>query len=80
MNCRHRQSELAHIKLFGCKIQSVWSHDGMIILIVACVFGGFTAYVAQEKAYDSMPWLFMGMLFGPLALLAAVGLPDKRAR
>ena len=50
------------------------------ILIVACVFGGFTAYVAQEKAYDSMPWLFLGILFGPLALLAAVGLPDKKAR
>jgi len=44
-------------------------------LAVACA--GFTANVASSKGWDGPSWFLGGFLFGPLALLAAVGMPDK---
>ena len=36
----------------------------------------YTAKVAQTKGCSTGPWLIGGFLFGPVALLAAVGWPD----
>lgn len=37
----------------------------------------FAAFVALEKNRCGLCWFLMGVLFGPLALLATVGLPVK---
>ena len=54
-------------------------------LIVPLLFGAlacaFFAYaVAHSKGHDGLPWSVGGLFFGPLALLAAVGLPDLKSR
>ena len=36
----------------------------------------YTAKVAQTKGCSTGPWLIGGFLFGPVALLSAVGWPD----
>ena len=50
---------------------------GLFILWLAC--SGYTAAVAKEKGYGSS-WAVGGFIFGPIALLAAAGLPDLEMR
>ena len=38
------------------------------------------AFVADEKGHDWLKWGVAGILFGPLGLLAAVGLSDAKLR
>ena len=40
----------------------------------------YTAKVAQAKGCRTMPWFIGGLLFGPVALLAAAGWPDRWMR
>ena len=40
----------------------------------------YTAKVAQTKGCSTGPWLIGGFLFGPVALLAAAGWPDRWMR
>lgn len=49
-------------------------------LLAAVVFGLLTGTVAKEKGHSEGAWLLNGALFGPFALLAAVGLPDLKLR
>ena len=46
-----------------------------IIAILALACSGFCAWLADEKGRSVGAWLFLGLLFGPLALLAIVGAP-----
>jgi hypothetical protein len=43
---------------------------------IAC--GGFASFVAVEKNFSGGSWFFLGVLFGPIALLAVCGLPVKQ--
>ena len=53
----------------------------MIPLMVAAIgFSLFTCYLAEEKGFSRGWWFIWGVLTGPIALLAAMGLPDRRAR
>lgn len=47
---------------------------GLIVIWVAC--GGFAAYLASEKSRSGAAWFLLGLLFGPLALIAAAGVPS----
>lgn len=49
-------------------------------LPAAIVFGLFTSTVAGEKGHSESAWFLGGAIFGPFALLAAVGLPDLKLR
>jgi len=49
---------------------------GMVSLVGAAVFGAFCGYVAQEKRRPSGPWIFFGVLFNFIALIAIAGLPE----
>jgi hypothetical protein len=51
-----------------------------IYLLLAICFAGFTATIAGDKGYGGGKWVLAGLLFGPIALLAAVGLPDLKQR
>ena len=37
----------------------------------------FARTIASQKARKSSNWFIAGLLFGPLGLIAAVGLPDR---
>lgn len=52
----------------------------LLAALAAVVCGLFTGTVAYEKGYESSGWFLGGALFGPFALLAAVGLPDLKLR
>ena len=47
----------------------------MIWLLFALASAGFAANVAACKGWRFTPWLVGGLLFGPLAVLAAAGMP-----
>jgi len=53
---------------------------GFIILVIifAFVFGSLAGHVAGSKGCDSGSWSVIGFLFGPIGLIAACGLPDRR--
>ena len=46
-----------------------------IVAILALACSGFCAWLADEKGRSVGVWLFLGLLFGPIALLAIVGAP-----
>ena len=50
----------------------------LIFGALACAF--FTFAVAESKGHDGVLWSIGGFFFGPLALLAAVGLSDLKSR
>ena len=51
---------------------------GLVVMaVMAVVCGCFTSHVAKNKGFDEGSWFFGGLLFGPLALIAAAGLPDR---
>ena len=53
---------------------------GPFIFLAALIFACFTWTVAQSKGHEAGWWFFGGLLFGPLALLATIGLPDLKLR
>lgn len=52
----------------------------LLVLLFAVVFAFLTSCVADSKGHDRSDWFFGGLLLGPLALLASVGLPDLKLR
>lgn len=52
-----------------------------ILLGIAIYFlaaGAFSAMIANEKGRDGTAWFVLGACFGPLALLALIGLQSRR--
>jgi len=49
----------------------------VMVLISHLISAGLAKTVAAQKARNSNRWLLAGLLFGPLGLIAAVGLPDR---
>lgn len=50
------------------------------LLILGLVCGIYSSLVAAAKGYEAPAWFFSGLLFGPLALLASIGMPDLKLR
>jgi hypothetical protein len=48
-----------------------------LVIFLIVIVAVFTGYVAVEKGY-SPAWFGAGLFFGPVALIAAAGLPDRR--
>jgi hypothetical protein len=48
-----------------------------VILIIFCITGFLTAYIAKEKEYPYGTWFAIGFLLGLFGLIAAAGLPIK---
>ncbi|MFC2134968.1 zinc ribbon domain-containing protein [Bacteroidota bacterium] len=44
------------------------------VLVVSAVYSGF---LASQKGFNSLAWFIGGLFFGPFALIAAAGLPDR---
>ena len=50
------------------------------ILVIGVISGFLASNIASDKAHDGFSWFFAGLFFGPLGLIAAAGLSDKRIR
>ena len=48
-----------------------------LVLLFAIISAGFCCYLASEKGYPALTWLFLGFLFSIVALLTLIGLPNK---
>lgn len=52
-----------------------------VVVILLGVFSGFLASsVAFDKGHDSSTWFVAGLLLGPLGLISAAGLSDRKLR
>ena len=49
----------------------------VVVLVVHLISAGLSKTVAGQKARNSKRWAVAGLLFGPLGLIAAVGMPDR---
>ena len=50
----------------------------VILIIIGIIFAAFTTILAEQKGYPLIVWVIIGFLFGPIALVAAAGLPDRK--
>ena len=48
------------------------------LLAIGAVCGMFSLNVADSKGHSPVAWFFAGFLFGPIGLVSACGLGDKR--
>lgn len=48
-----------------------------MIVFIWLLCGFLSAMVAGGKGHDALSWFFGGILFGPLAFLATLGLGDR---
>ena len=63
------------------KLMGVFIVFGLIILFFIVGFSGLlTAVVASDKGHDGNIWFFAGFITGPLGLIAAAGLSDRKLR
>ena len=49
----------------------------VVVLVVHLISAGLSKTLAAQKARNSNRWAVAGFLFGPLGLIAAVGMPDR---
>ncbi len=49
----------------------------VMVLVSHLISAGLSKTVSAQKARNSNRWLLAGLLFGPLGLIAAVGMPDR---
>ena len=49
----------------------------MAVLIWSIIFGVLSYYVANEKGRSAGAWAILGFLFGLIALLIIICLPDR---
>jgi len=60
-----------------CCACSVDLKSQIVVLVVHLISAGLSKTVAAQKARNSNRWTIAGFLFGPLGLIAAVGMPDR---
>ena len=48
----------------------------IFVLWVPC--GIYASVIASSKDHNWFPWIIGGLLFGPAALIATAGLPDRK--
>jgi hypothetical protein len=49
----------------------------LIIVGIACAFGGYGAWITAEKSRDALEGFLLGLLLGPIGVLIAVFLPTN---
>ena len=60
-----------------CCAFSVELKSLVVVLVVHLISAGLSKTVTAQKARNSNRWAVAGLLFGPLGLIAAVGMPDR---
>ena len=70
-------------KLEGIEPIFMYYYETQLVILIIfvwlpCAF--FTLTVAANKDCYVVPWFLGGLFFGPLALIAIAGMPDRRTR
>jgi len=52
----------------------------VLLLLINIISGTLSSSIAGTKGWNGGMWFLAGFLFGPLGLVAAAGLPDRRLR
>jgi len=52
----------------------------VIYLMIGVACGALASAITIEKGWNNTNWFLAGFLFGPLGLLAAAGMPDRRSQ
>ena len=52
----------------------------LLLLLVWVPCGFFAAAIADDKSHEGFAWFWGGLLCGPIGLLAAAGLSDRKQR
>ncbi len=52
----------------------------LVLLLIPPLCACYTSAVASSKGHDAFPWAMGGLILGPLALIASLGLPDLKTR
>lgn len=50
----------------------------ILAICLSCLY--LSSTVAHEKGHNEGHWALVGLIFGPLGVIAAAGLPDLRTR
>ena len=50
------------------------------ILVIGVIAGSLASNIASDKGHNATSWFFAGFLLGPLGLIAAAGLSDRKLR
>jgi hypothetical protein len=50
----------------------------LLVIVLCCICAGLSSSIASTKGWGAFNWLVSGFLFGPLGLIAAAGLPDRK--
>lgn len=50
----------------------------LLLILISVLCGAYTGAVAKSKGHPADLWFTGGFLFGPLALLASMGLADLK--
>ena len=61
-------------------MEDVSSADSLFALVVMLWIpcGIYAGVIASSKDHNWFPWIVGGVLFGPVALIATAGLPDRK--
>ena len=60
-----------------CRAFPVEVKSLVVVLVAHLISAGLSKTLAAQKARHSNSWAIAGFLFGPLGLIAAVGMPDR---
>jgi hypothetical protein len=52
----------------------------LLLFVISIICAFISMSVAGSKGCDRTTWWFAGLLFGPLGLIGAAGLPDRKLR
>ena len=52
----------------------------LAFLLIWIPCGIYSGVVAEEKGHGGIAWFWGGLIFGPMALISVVGLPDRKLR
>lgn len=52
---------------------------GILLIVVSLdlLLTCFTVYIASQKGYSAITWVWLGLFFSLIAFFASIGLPNK---
>ena len=51
-----------------------------LLVVISFITAALSSSIAEEKGHQAFNWCLAGFFFGPLGLIAAAGLSDRKLR
>ena len=52
----------------------------LLLIVISLITASLASSIAEDKGHQAFNWCLAGFFFGPLGLIAAAGLSDKKLR